>query len=176
MTLALDVEPSVEIEIDGKAVGRSPIKVEVEPGRRLIKLVDRDKGINLARAITVGRTGETSQQIYIGRGYVNVTAPDGATVFIDGRPAGPAPLRELGVYEGSHVVLVKVGEATWKAGVLDQEGRARELRRPDRGAVSRRYALFRCFTIASYERVTLWARMSSSPMSGGVSWSGPLST
>ena len=114
-TLALTVEPPGRVEIDGRSVGRSPVRAAVEPGRRRVRLLDRDRGIDVTRSVTVASGGVTQESIFLQRGFVSVTAPPGATISIDGKQVGTAPLKEdLSLYEGSHVLEVQAGQAKFR--------------------------------------------------------------
>ncbi|HLL82290.1 MAG TPA: PEGA domain-containing protein, partial [Longimicrobium sp.] len=79
-----------------------------------LRLLDRSKGIDTVRGVTVPDAGFVSASFYLSRGYVAVTAPDGAEIFIDGRSYGRAPQKEIGVYEGNHRIVVTVGKARWQ--------------------------------------------------------------
>ena len=48
------------------------------------------------------------------KGFVNVHAPKGATVQVDGRNVGKAPVDELDLYEGYHRLVVIVNGARWQ--------------------------------------------------------------
>ena len=112
--LELSVTPPVDVSIDGRRVGRSPLTVNLSPGKHKLTLVDASKGINLTRSVTVGRTGKVRQDITIGQGSVSVTAPAGAIIFMDGRQVGAAPVPDFPVYEGSHRIMVTLGKAKWQ--------------------------------------------------------------
>ncbi len=114
-TLALTVDPPVRVEVDGRPVGKSPLRVALEPGRRRLRLVDRDRGIDVVRSVTVAAGGTTTESIYLQRGFVSVTAPPGATISIDGKTVGTAPLaQDVSLYEGSHVLEVQAGKAKFR--------------------------------------------------------------
>lgn len=111
-TLELKVDPPVSISLNGEEKGRSPLSLSVQPGRYLVTLKDKARGIATSRTVVVP-AGGASESIYLQKGYVSVSAPDGSHVFIDGRRVGVAPLKDVGVYEGSHRILVTVGKARW---------------------------------------------------------------
>jgi serine/threonine-protein kinase len=113
-TLELMVEPSVELTINGKSLGRSPYSAPMAPGKYVVKLIDKSKGISTSRTVVVKASGKTSERIYLSKGFVSISAPDGAGIYIDGRMVGRAPIKEISVYEGSHHILVTVGKAKWQ--------------------------------------------------------------
>lgn len=113
--LALRVEPRVSVKIDGKAVGRAPLRVPLPPGRHKIELEDRRLGIDVTRYVNVSARGVTQEEIYLQKGFVAINAPPGAIISIDGRRVGKAPLSgEVGVYEGSHKLEVTMGKAKFR--------------------------------------------------------------
>jgi hypothetical protein len=113
-SLELTVTPPVDIEIDGRAVGLSPVAMPLEPGRHALHLSDPSRGINVNRSVTVGKEGKTRHKIVLEKASVAVTAPAGATVLMDGRVVGKAPVGELSVYEGKHRISVSMGKAKWQ--------------------------------------------------------------
>lgn len=113
-TLELVVEPAVDLIIDDQPVGRSPFRGPLAPGRHTVKLKNESKGISTSRVITVSESGITREEIYLAKGFVNLSAPDGAIVFVDGKKVGRAPIGEHEVYEGSHKILVTIGKAKWQ--------------------------------------------------------------
>ncbi|MBI3184137.1 MAG: serine/threonine protein kinase [Myxococcales bacterium] len=114
-SLRLVTDPAVNLTIDGKDVGRSPFDGPMAPGRHVVRLTDKAKGISASRAVVVRASGKTSEEIVLSKGYVSVSAPEGAGVFIDGKKVGTAPIRgEIPVFEGSHHILVTVGKAKWQ--------------------------------------------------------------
>ncbi|RJS24909.1 serine/threonine protein kinase [Corallococcus sp. H22C18031201] len=112
--LDLVVEPRVDVSLNATLLGRTPLTVSLPPGRHTLTLTNGALGITVARTVTVAPTGKTSVQIYLNKAFVNVRAPEGASVTVDGRPVGTAPVDELDVYEGSHRLLVTVGAARWQ--------------------------------------------------------------
>ncbi len=110
----LDSLPSVDVVVDGEVLGHTPWHGTFPVGRRAISLVNKDLGINTGRVLQL-RAGEPySQKFAFEKGSVAVTAPDGAVIFIDGVRMGVAPLKaELSIWEGSHRILVTVGQSKW---------------------------------------------------------------
>jgi serine/threonine-protein kinase len=112
--LELTVEPSVEVTLDGVKVGKSPVTVPAAPGKRVVELIDKARGIDLKRAVLVGKEGVTRQSFTIGRGTLSVKMPDGASLALDGRVLGTRPGPEIPVYEGTHHLKVTLGDAVWQ--------------------------------------------------------------
>lgn len=113
--LELIVDPRVDALLpDGGVLGRTPVTAPLPAGRYLLSLSNPSLGINTSRSVNVNPTGRTTVRIYLNKGYVNVRAPEGSTVQVDGRNVGKAPVDELDVYEGQHRLVVTVDGARWQ--------------------------------------------------------------
>ncbi len=112
--LELTVEPAVDVVLDGVKVGKSPVTVPAAPGRRVVELIDKARGIDLKRAVLVGKEGVTRQTFTIGKGVLSVRMPDGASLALDGHVLGLKPAAEIPVYEGTHHLKVTLGDAVWQ--------------------------------------------------------------
>lgn len=112
--LELTVEPDMDLAIDGKPAGRSPLRQQLSPGRHVVQLTDKTRGISTSRTVVVRPKGTTSEEISLGKGTLNLSAPEGAVVFLDGARLGYAPIREIPIWEGNHRIVVAVGKAKWE--------------------------------------------------------------
>ncbi len=109
--LQLFVLPPVDVSLDGKRLGRTPLTVPLAPGPYTLELSNPAKGVKKAtRVITVGPKGTTTQRMLVGRGTVLVRAPAGSRILLDGRKAGP----KLSPFEGDHQLVVTNGKARWE--------------------------------------------------------------
>src|SRR5262249_29020267 len=115
-SLQVTAEPPLEISIDGHSFGRSPVDVPLTAGTHTVVLSDRDKGINVTRAVKIGPSGKTPLHVIMGKGFVEGMSPQGAMVFIDGKLLGRAPLKEFALFEGRHQIQVNYEKAKWKQG------------------------------------------------------------
>lgn len=113
-TLDISVEPSVNVSIDGKPAGKTPLQAEVSVGTHKLVFSDPAQGINIVRNVKA-KPGTNSIAFTIGRGSVAVNCPPGAQVSIDGRVVGTTPLKgPVPVTEGSHRIQVTKGGAKWQ--------------------------------------------------------------
>ncbi|MFL5343747.1 MAG: protein kinase domain-containing protein [Hyalangium sp.] len=113
--LELIVDPRVEALLaDGGVLGRTPVTVPLSAGRYVLSLSNPPLGINTARSVTVNPTGRTTVRVYLNKGYVNIRAPQGGIVQVDGHNVGTAPIEELDLYEGLHRLVVTVNGARWQ--------------------------------------------------------------
>ncbi len=108
------VTPDVDVSIEGRALGRTPLKVPLPYGRHTLTLVNPELGVRSARMIDVRPTGSGIFRIRLGMGSVLVLAPNGARVSLDGKDLGTAPLAELSMPEGEHELLVTSNGAVWR--------------------------------------------------------------
>lgn len=113
-TLALTVEPPVDVMLGNKPLGRAPFTISLPAGRHVLKLTNKAKGITTTRIVQIAPDTTTTERVYLRRGYINVVAPDGSQIFIDGKSMGKAPQRDIGLYEGSHKILVTVSTFRWQ--------------------------------------------------------------
>ncbi len=112
--VTIDVDPNVELTVEGKLLGRTPWTGRLTPGRKVLQMLNRELGIKTSRAITVVAGEKTDEKYKLNQGFVTLSAPDGAQVFINERRIGSAPIRgEIPVYEGAHRISVTVGKARW---------------------------------------------------------------
>ncbi|MBS1150914.1 MAG: serine/threonine protein kinase, partial [Myxococcaceae bacterium] len=110
----IDVDPNVELTLDGKAVGRTPWAGRLAPGRRVFLLVNKELGIRVYRIVNVSAGEQIDENYKLKQGFVTLSAPEGAQVFINERRIGSAPIRgEIPVYEGANKISVTVGKARW---------------------------------------------------------------
>ncbi len=113
-TLEVVVDPPMTVAIDGRVMGKSPLKTEVPTGTHKVTLTDPAQGLSLVRTVSV-KPGANRLSLKLGRGQVTVSAPAGAEVRIDGRVVGQAPLPgPVTVVEGSHRIQVNVNGARWQ--------------------------------------------------------------
>ncbi|WP_309894524.1 serine/threonine-protein kinase [Archangium sp.] len=108
------VTPDVDVSIEGRALGRTPLKVPLPYGRHTLTLVNPELGLRSARMIDVRPTGSGIFRIRLGMGSVLVLAPNGARVSLDGKDLGTAPRAELSIPEGEHELLVTLNGAVWR--------------------------------------------------------------
>jgi eukaryotic-like serine/threonine-protein kinase len=113
--LELFVDPPVDVEIDGEPAGRTPLTKALSPGRHRLNLVNAAAGIKTVRFTELPASGKHREQVYLQKGYIVVSAPDGAVIRVNGRKVGTAPVSgEISLWEGAHRLEVSMGKATWR--------------------------------------------------------------
>lgn len=106
-TLSIVTEPSgLDVEIDGRRVGRSPLEVSVTPGRHRVRVSSAVRALSRTTRLEVPKRGQVSETIAFAQARLRVLARPWATVFVDGRKRGVTPL-ELEVYEGARQIRLE---------------------------------------------------------------------
>ncbi|HSP81613.1 MAG TPA: protein kinase [Myxococcaceae bacterium] len=108
--LKLVVLPPVEVSLDGKLLGRTPLTVPLPPGSHPLELRNPARGVQTTRTVTVKPKGITKQRIRLRKGSVVVRAPPRSRIFVNGRKARS----KLSLYEGEHQLVVTSGSKRWE--------------------------------------------------------------
>lgn len=105
--------PTAELFLDGKSLGKTPWTGRLPPGKKVFHLENKPLMLNAWRSVVL-KAEPVSETFSFEKGFVIITAPEGAAVFIDGVRVGNAPIKgEVPVYEGSHRISVNYGKAKW---------------------------------------------------------------
>jgi serine/threonine-protein kinase len=112
--LELVVEPQVDVSVDGRVLGRTPLNASLPPGKHVLYLNNPALGIQTARAVTLSLTERNLHEIQLLKGFIHLRAPSGAVVVLDGRNLGKAPIEQLDAYEGPHHLLVTLDGQNWE--------------------------------------------------------------
>jgi hypothetical protein len=108
-SISVTADPPGEVYVDGKRVGRSPVTVNVSTGHHEVRLKDARTGIDVRRKVEV-RGPATAVRFVFGKGWLDVTAPSEAIVYVDGRRIGTGNVK-VQLVEGDHRVEVRLGQA-----------------------------------------------------------------
>ena len=112
--LELSVTPPVDVSVDHKPMGRTPLDIPLPAGKHTLHLHDRLLGINLSRVVQMPSHGKEVTAISVAKGTLSVDIPSGAKIFLDGKGLGSSSLADVAVYEGSHNLVVMLGAAKWQ--------------------------------------------------------------
>jgi hypothetical protein len=107
-SIDVTADPPAWVFIDGKAAGKAPLTKAVSRGKHKVRLRERTLGIDVTRTVEV-RGPHAKVRFAVGKATVTVSAPEGASVFIDGRKVGMDEIRDFEVYAGNHTLLVTLG-------------------------------------------------------------------
>ena len=113
-TVELASTPSMSVSVDGVAKGSTPETLTLTPGSHTIHFRDKAHGVDEERSVHLKPGGHASVTIQLPKAGMELTAPPGSQVYIDGKSVGVAPLPELHFYAGHHVIKVKMGTAIFE--------------------------------------------------------------
>jgi serine/threonine-protein kinase len=99
-----------ELFIDGRRAGRPPLQRAVAAGRREIRLLEANLGLDVTRVVDV-RAPRTSVRIDVGKARLTVRAPELAEIALDGRVVARGSVRDMEIWEGRHRIEVTLGDA-----------------------------------------------------------------
>src|SRR5690606_37851871 len=102
--LTTEPEAGAEVLVDGEPVGQTPLTAEIVPGRHRLEF-RAERYLTELREIDVAGGGERQAlNVALTPNWAPVTVesdPPGATVLVDGEPAGTTPAR-LELEAGEH--------------------------------------------------------------------------
>jgi eukaryotic-like serine/threonine-protein kinase len=111
----LFVNPDVEVSINGRVIGRTPLTVPLPLGRHTLTFTDTSKGLKTARMIDITHEGTSTFHIRLGMGSVLIQGPEGSRISLNGKDVGTAPLAEMTLFEGVYDVRVTASDgAVWE--------------------------------------------------------------
>lgn len=94
--------PETEVILGGQRLGPTPVFVTGPVGRVELVLESRDAGIYKPVAVQLLPGRNPGRMWELARGWLEVVAPPGSQISVDGRAAGAAPIPQLELYEGFH--------------------------------------------------------------------------
>jgi hypothetical protein len=116
MTVNTD-PPGAEVEVDGAARGRSPIRLELSAGAHTL-VIRGNGGESRTVPVSIAAGAEISQYLEVpkagsGFGQLQVrTEPAGARISIDGTPLGKTPMTIVEIAPGEHVITLESDSAS----------------------------------------------------------------
>jgi eukaryotic-like serine/threonine-protein kinase len=111
--LELSSDPPLKVSVDGKAQGTTPLSIEVPAGDHTVRFRDPLNGIDIERRIFAKEGVHHRVPVHVSHASMEVTAPKGSEVFLDGKFKWHAPLPALKFFEGHHDIKVKMGKSTF---------------------------------------------------------------
>lgn len=98
--------PDTEVVMNGQRLGTVPVFITAPVGKIDFVLESRDAGIYKPVALPLYSGKNPGRMFELGRGWLEVVAPRGSQIWVDGRAAGAAPIQQLELWEGFHRVDV----------------------------------------------------------------------
>ena len=114
IAFSLEVVPAVEIYLDNVNEGSTPIHARIAPGKHTLRLVNKEEGISITRVIQIESGEPFSRTIVLGKGTLHIDAPEDATIEVDNVEQGKAPVEDISLYEGEHLVKVSLNTFRWQ--------------------------------------------------------------
>ena len=123
--LSVNSDPPVDVFIDGKRIGRTPLQQPVEVGAHRVRLTDRSTRINTYRKVQIqANTTATINEVFE-TSMLEIVAPKGANILLNGHNLAKAPMKEPAkVYEGEYLLKVSFRGMKWSKRIEVPPGRS----------------------------------------------------
>lgn len=104
-SFTVETQPPLQVRVNGRFIGRSPVKVTSIPaGEAQVEVYDSTLGISRAQKIAVSPGENPPVRFEFAAGSLEFRIRPFATVILNGRALGQTPLPPEKVYEGKHRV------------------------------------------------------------------------
>ena len=108
--MGLSSDPGAQVSIDGGVIGTTPFLITLPVGEAVATFENRKLGLRKTVSFNVPAAQQATRSFKFQRGWLDVDAPDGSKVSIDGRAVGTSPLKPIELFEGQHTIdVVPVG-------------------------------------------------------------------
>jgi serine/threonine protein kinase len=111
--LQITSEPEVSVFLGKDDLGRTPVSVKLPPGRHRLRFTDAETGINSYKTFRVRAGANHHHELRFGTSQLVVLAPEGATISLNVRKLGTAPLEPVTIYEGEYLLKVTFEGMSW---------------------------------------------------------------
>lgn len=111
--LALATEPAVDVYDGNDLLGRTPLTAKLLEGSHKLRFTDKKTGLNVYRTFKVRGGGEQKESISFGTSQLVVEAPQGASILLNSRVVGKAPIQPVTIYEGKYHLKVTLDGKSW---------------------------------------------------------------
>ncbi|HUB07490.1 MAG TPA: PEGA domain-containing protein [Myxococcales bacterium] len=112
--LELSSTPSMAVTIDGHPHGATPETVTVSAGTHVVHFRDARAGVDEERRVRVKPGAHVTLGYEAARAGMEISAPAGSKIFLDGKHVGNAPVGTLHFIAGHHVIKVVMGSAVFE--------------------------------------------------------------
>jgi hypothetical protein len=110
--LTINTEPAVDVYDGNDLIGRTPLTAKLTVGPHKLRFTDKKTGLNTYRSYKV-HGGEQKDDISFGTSKLLVEAPNGASILLNSRVVGKAPLDAITIYEGKYHLKVTLDGKSW---------------------------------------------------------------
>ena len=105
--LAVASRIPVEVHLNGQRIGISGDQIALSPGRHKVTFVNKRYNVRETHTVDVTAGSMASHTLKLPTGSLNVEAPAGAQVFVDGDRIGETPIRGASVAVGTRDVAIR---------------------------------------------------------------------
>jgi serine/threonine protein kinase len=109
----VSTDPSVDVYDGAQLLGRTPFRAELRTGVHNLRFTDKGKLINLYKSVRVKGGADARIAVSFGTSVLNVDAPPGSVVMLNGKGIGTAPIGAQTIYEGRYVLKVVHEGKSW---------------------------------------------------------------
>jgi|GEM_PF-348172 len=102
----------LDISFKGKRIGKTPAQVSLPAGNVTLLFSNKSAGIRIKRSLELSPEQTVDLNVQLEKGRLNVNAPAGAQISINGVHRGTAPLGDIELWEGEHRLSVRYNDQT----------------------------------------------------------------
>jgi serine/threonine-protein kinase len=101
----------MEIRVDGKGIGNGEAAATLPEGKHRIDASDKALHVYASRDVDL-KHDHQKERIVVGSSQLAFDVPSGATVTVDGKLIGTAPVAPVTLYAGTHEVDIEYNGAS----------------------------------------------------------------
>src|SRR5262249_40572508 len=102
-------EPNVWVFEGDQRLGRTPLAIDLAPGRHEIRYIDKAKDLEVKSRLEVRAGQSIVRDLNFGIGTLRIDAPEHTKAWIGTRFVGEAPFKKIELAEGRHRLKLKRG-------------------------------------------------------------------
>jgi len=110
LMLEIQTDPPLTIKVDGARMGTGAVHARFAPGPHRVEAYDRSLHIFTARAVNLTKDHQ-QERISVGKAQLAFDVPAGATVTVDDKALGTAPVQPVELYAGTHEAVIEYNGA-----------------------------------------------------------------
>ncbi|MCK6552503.1 PEGA domain-containing protein, partial [Myxococcota bacterium] len=111
--LELSSDPAVDVYLGNQLLGRTPLTAKLESGSQQLRFTDKEAGLNIYKTYRIKGGALSRDHLSFGTSELVIEAPDGASILLNSRFVGKAPLDPVKIYEGKYHLKVTLDGKSW---------------------------------------------------------------
>jgi len=108
----IQADMPLDISFKGKRIGKTPAQVSLPAGNVTLLFSNKSAGIRTKRSLELKPDQTVHLNVQLGKGTLNVNAPAGAHIRVNGVLKGRAPMGDIELWEGEHRLSVEHNNQT----------------------------------------------------------------